>query len=114
MTDADRDLIFAVVQAKLVDGPVIVTHGTDTMVETGRLLKQKLTTPAHPVILTGAMSPLGFEHSDGLQNLTESLLATRILGPGVWIVIHNEVHDVDRVRKDRPNARFVPLKADAD
>jgi len=114
MTDADRDLIFAVVQAKLVDGPVIVTHGTDTMVETGRLLKQKLTTPGPPVILTGAMSPLGFEHSDGLQNLTESLLATRILGPGVWIVIHNEVHDVDRVRKDRPNARFVPLKADAD
>ncbi len=109
MTDADRDLILAVVRAKLPDGPVIVTHGTDTMVETGQLLKRKLESPAHPVILTGAMSPLGFERSDGLQNLTESLLASRILPPGVAIVIHNEVHDVDKVRKDRPNARFVPI-----
>ena len=108
MTDEDRELIFAVVRAKLADGPVIVTHGTDTMVETGQLLKRGLGVPAHPVILTGAMSPLGFERSDGLQNLTESLLAARILQPGVWIVIHNEVHDVDRVRKDRERACFVP------
>jgi len=112
MTDADRELILAVVRVKLADGPVIVTHGTDTMVETGKLLKQKLGDTVHPVILTGAMSPLGFERSDGLQNLTESLLAARILKSGVWIVIHNEVHDVDRVRKDRPNARFVLTDAD--
>ncbi len=114
MTEADRDLILAVVRVKLADGPVVVTHGTDTMVETGKLLKEKLGDTAFPVILTGAMSPLGFERSDGLQNLTESLLAARILTGGVWIVIHNEVHDVDRVRKDRPNARFVPITSDAD
>jgi L-asparaginase len=107
MTDADRELIYAAVRSKLAGGPVVITHGTDTMVETGRLLKRKLGVPPHPVILTGAMSPLGFERSDGLQNLTESLLAARIVTPGVWIVIHNEVHDVDRVRKDRENARFV-------
>ena len=107
MTDEDRELILTVVQAKAIEGPVIVTHGTDTMVETGRLLKRKLSELAWPVILTGAMSPLGFERSDGLQNLTESLLAARIVQPGVWIVIHNEVHDVDRVRKDRENACFI-------
>ena len=95
------------VHAKLADGPVIVTHGTDTMVETGQLLKAKLGKLRFPVILTGAMSPLGFERSDGLQNLTESLLAARIVQPGVWIVFHNEIHDVDRVRKDRENACFV-------
>jgi L-asparaginase len=108
MTDDDRERILNVVESKLSDGPVVITHGTDTMVETGKLLKRRLGELAFPVILTGAMSPLGFERSDGLQNLTESLLAARILPPGVWIVIHNEVHDVDRVRKDRENARFVP------
>jgi L-asparaginase len=53
------------------------------------------------------MSPLGFEGSDGLQNLTESFLAARILPPGVYVVIHNEVFPVDHVRKDREHARFV-------
>jgi L-asparaginase len=91
-----------------VEGPVVITHGTDTMVETGRLLKARVPELRHPVILTGAMTPLGFERSDGLQNLTESLFAARVLTPGVWIVIHNQVFDVDHVRKDRENARFVP------
>jgi len=86
---------------------VIVTHGTDTMVETGRLLKARLKGVQHPVILTGAMTPLGFERSDGLQNLTESLFAARVLKPGIWIVIHNQVFDVEHARKDRENARFV-------
>jgi len=110
MNDADRELVLAAVRAKVAEAPVVVTHGTDTMVETGRLLKARIHAPAHPVILTGAMTPLGFERSDGLQNLTESLLAARILPPGVWIVVHNEVFDVDRVRKDRANARFVPVE----
>ena len=61
----------------------------------------------HAVVLTGAMTPLGFERSDGLQNLTESLLAARILHAGVWIAMHNQVFDVDHARKDRDQARFV-------
>jgi L-asparaginase len=109
MTAEDRELILAMVRAKLGESPVVITHGTDTMVETGRLLKSRLTGLKHPVILTGAMTPLGFERSDGLQNLTESLFAARALPPGVWIVIHNQVFDVDHVRKDRANARFVAV-----
>ena len=109
ITDADRELVLGVVKVKAIEAPVVITHGTDTMVETGRLLKSRLGELKFPIILTGAMTPLGFERSDGLQNLTESLLAARILGPGVWIVIHNQVFDVDRVRKDRENARFVGL-----
>jgi L-asparaginase len=53
------------------------------------------------------MTPLGFEGSDGLQNLTESLLAARLLGPGIWLVMHNQVFPIHRVRKDRELARFV-------
>lgn len=109
MSDEDRELVLHVVRVKIGEAPVVITHGTDTMVETGRLLKRGLHGLQHPVILTGAMTPLGFERSDGLQNLTESLFAARVLHPGVWIVIHGQTFDVDHVRKDRENARFVPL-----
>jgi L-asparaginase len=107
MTDADREMILAAVQARIADGPVVITHGTDTMVITGRLLKQRLGAIRYPVVLTGAMTPLGFERSDGLQNLTESLFAARVLAPGVWIVMHGQSFDVDHARKDRALGRFV-------
>jgi L-asparaginase/Glu-tRNA(Gln) amidotransferase subunit D len=60
-----------------------------------------------PVVLTGAMTPLGFEGSDGLQNLTESLLAVQLIRPGVYVVMHNRVYPVHRVRKDHSLGRFM-------
>src|SRR5579863_7028792 len=60
MTEEDRELVLEAVKAKVSDGPVVITHGTDTMVETGRLLKQRLGDLRHPVVMTGAMTPLGF------------------------------------------------------
>ena len=109
MTDADRASVLAAVRARLRAGaaPVVITHGTDTMVETGLLLQKNLPELQVPIVLTGAMTPLGFEGSDGLQNLTESLLAARVLPAGVYVVMHNQVFPVDRVRKDRELARFV-------
>jgi L-asparaginase len=109
MTGQDREQILEAVTPRIADAPVVITHGTDTMVETGKLLKRRLSSLNHPLILTGAMTPLGFERSDGLQNLTESLFAARTLPPGVWIVIHNQAFDVDHVRKDRDLARFVAI-----
>lgn len=108
MTAADRERVVKMVQQKLKrPAPVVITHGTDTLVETGLLLKQRLGSLQFPVVLTGAMTPLGFERSDGLQNLTESLMAARLLPPGVYLVIHSQVFPIDRVRKDRKHARFV-------
>jgi L-asparaginase len=106
MTPADREQVLEAVRTRL-DAPIVITHGTDTMVETGKHIQEGLPALHHPIILTGAMSPLGFEGSDGLQNLTESFLAARILPPGVYVVIHNEVFPVEHVRKDREHARFV-------
>ena len=112
MTNADRELVVETVREKLANpAPVVITHGTDTMVETGLLLKKSLPDVSVPIVMTGAMTPLGFEGSDGLQNLTECLLAARILAPGVWLVMHNQVFPIDRVVKDRESARFV-WKAD--
>jgi L-asparaginase len=108
MTDADRALVLDAVRARL-DAPIVITHGTDTMVDTGLYLQAALEGLRFPIVMTGAMTPLGFESSDGLQNLTESLFAARVLAPGIYIVMHNQAFPVDRVRKDRSAARFVPL-----
>jgi len=108
MTDPDRERILQAVVRKLRrPAPIVITHGTDTMVETGLYLKQRLHGLKVPIIFTGAMTPLGFEGSDGLQNLTESLLAARLVAPGIYVVIHNEVFPIDCVRKDRKRAQFV-------
>jgi len=108
MTDEDRAQVLELVREILKDpAPIVITHGTDTMVDTGLLLQKSLPGLQVPIVLTGAMTPLGFEASDGLQNLTESLLAARVLPPGVYVVMHNQVFPVDRVRKDREAARFV-------
>lgn len=108
MTDEDRRLIAATVRGLLGErAPIIMTHGTDTMVETGLFLKRSLPQIQIPVVQTGAMTPLGFERSDGLQNLTESLFAIRVLAPGVYVVMHGQVFPVDRVKKDHALARFV-------
>ena len=112
MTDEDRALIAQHVIASVVEGvPVLVTHGTDTVVETGTVVAQALAkNPAAgnvPVVFTGAMTPFGIEGSDAIQNLTESLLATRLLPGGVFLVFHGDVFPMQHVRKDREHSRFV-------
>jgi L-asparaginase len=106
MTDADRALVLEAVRERL-DAPLIITHGTDTMIATGLYLKAALPGLQFPIVLTGAMTPLGFESSDGLQNLTESFFAARVLAPGIYVVMHNQAFPVDKVRKDKEQARFV-------
>jgi L-asparaginase len=108
MTSDDRAGLASTLAPLLSRGdPIVISHGTDTMVETGLYIKQKFADLKVPVILTGAMTPLGFEGSDGLQNLTESLFAARLLGPGVFIVIHGQIFPVDGVRKDKELGTFV-------
>jgi len=108
MTNVDRTAILEIIEQRLSDcSAIVITHGTDTMVQTGLHLKQALPELKVPIVLTGAMTPLGFEGSDGLQNLTESLFAIRLLGPGIYVVMHNQAFPIDRVKKDRETSRFV-------
>lgn len=111
MTDADRAVILETVKSLLPEkAPILITHGTDTMVETGLYLARALPKLDAPIVMTGAMAPLGFEGSDALQNLTESLLALRLLSPGIYIVSHNQVFPIANVRKDRARGRFVAVE----
>ena len=108
ITDADRARVKERVAELLNENaPIVISHGTDTMVETGIFLERAFPELKVPVILTGAMTPLGFEGSDALQNLTESLFAARLLKPGVFVVMHGQVFPVGKVRKDKDKATFV-------
>ena len=114
MTEADRALIAEHVLTHAAAGtPVLVTHGTDTMVETGTVvaaaLASRLPESRVPVVFTGAMTPFGIEGSDALQNLTEALLATSLLPAGVFLAFHGEVFPIAQVKKDRDHSRFVRL-----
>ena len=108
MTPEDRATLVAEVKQLLpLKCPVVITHGTDTMVESGLAIEHAIPDLAVPVILTGAMKPLGFDLSDGLQNLTEGLFAARLLGAGVHVVFHGQVFAAERVRKDKSLGTFV-------
>jgi L-asparaginase len=112
MTEADRSLIAERVLVSAAQNiPVLITHGTDTVVETGNVVAEALRTvlPGNtvPVICTGAMTPFGIEGSDALQNLTEALLATRLMPAGVYLSFHGEVFPIATVKKDREHSRFV-------
>jgi L-asparaginase len=108
MTSEDRDALVAEVESLFsLNCPIVVSHGTDTMVDSGIALEKALPNLTVPVILTGAMKPLGFDRSDGLQNLTESLLAARLLAAGVYIVLHGQVFPASQARKDKLLGTFV-------
>jgi len=107
MTDEHRAKICEKVEFLQEKGyPVVIIHGTDTMVETGLYLKEHLSEIKVPIVLTGAMRPLIVENSDGLQNMDESIFATQFLPPDIHIVFHNEVYSIDNVRKSREKRTF--------
>ena len=83
---------------------IVVTHGTDTMIETGRILGEAAL--GKTVVLTGAMVPYSFTASDAVFNLGSSIAAVQILPPGVYVAMNGRVFAWDRVRKNRDAGSF--------
>ena len=107
MTDEDREKILnAVKEALPISDAIIILHGTDTLSKTGEYIYKNLKNFNIPIIFTGAMRPFEFRDSDALQNVTEALLAARILKPGVYVVMHNKVLEFPGVIKDKQNLTF--------
>ncbi len=103
MSDADR----ALVAENCVQAPesrLVVTHGTDTMVETARVIAMRVTDKT--VVLTGAMVPYAFGSSDGLFNLGSALSFAQVLPPGVYVAMNGRCFAWDRVRKNRETGVF--------
>jgi L-asparaginase len=108
LTTEDRNLLLSEILSRHFHHcPFVITHGTDTVLDTAKYLEAHLLGLSVPVILTGAMRPLGFENSDGIQNLAESIFAAKILQPGVYLVMHGEVFHIHRAKKDLELGTFV-------
>jgi L-asparaginase len=106
MTDADRELIVS--NCRQCQEPrIVVTHGTDTMVQTGAVLA--LADLGKTIVLTGAMIPYAFGSSDGLFNLGSALSFAQVLPPGVYIAMNGSAFPWDQVRKNAKTGYFEPL-----
>jgi L-asparaginase len=106
MTDADRASIVDQCR-RAAESRVVVTHGTDTIVETAAALAAAL--PAargKTIVLTGAMIPYAFGSSDGLFNMGSALSFVQVLPPGVYIAMNGRYFPWDRVRKNRESGVF--------
>ena len=102
MDDADRDLIRRTILAQ-PHRHVLVTHGTDTMVETARVLAD---IAGKTIVLTGALNPARFQGSDAVFNIGCAVGAIQALPDGVYIAMNGRVWDPQRVRKNRDANRF--------
>ena len=109
MTEDDRLLILKSVKDALPNSDaVVILHGTDTLSKTGEVLHRELGELEIPVILSGAMRPYEFRDTDAIQNVTEALVAARLLAGGVYAVIHNRVLPFPGVTKDRQARTLIP------
>ena len=102
MDDADRDLVRRTIAAQ-PHRHVLVTHGTDTMVETARALAG---ISGKVIVLTGALNPARFQGSDAVFNIGCAVGAIQALPDGVYIAMNGRVWDPARVRKNRDANRF--------
>jgi len=104
MTDADRKRILSV-SRRARERRIVITHGTDTMEKTARVLGEAGLSKT--IILTGAMIPYNFGgSSDGLFNLGSALSFSQSLPNGVYVAMNGEVFPWDSVKKNRRLGRF--------
>ena len=103
MKDVDRKLILdACIQTS--SDRIVITHGTDTMTETAKLLAENIKNKT--IIFTGAMIPYKFGSSDGLFNLGSALTAVQTLDKGVFIAINGNIFNWNEVRKNSKKGKF--------
>lgn len=106
MTDDDRNLI-AEHCRKSREDKIIITHGTDTMADTARLLAEKVRDKT--IVITGAMIPYKFGSSDGLFNLGSALAFVQTLPAGVYVAMNGRYFHAENVRKNKETGVFEEL-----
>ena len=107
MNEDDRAFLLLMIKKEMKSkNPIVVLHGTDSMALSASYCQEKIKNIEVPLIFTGAMKPLGFLDSDASQNVTEALLAAKIIRPGVYISFHNRIFDVPNVKKNKEAGTF--------
>lgn len=102
MTYADRRLILETVQ-RHPERRFVVTHGTDTMIETGKVLREA---EGKTIVLTGAMQPARFRFTDAVFNIATAVTAAQLLPEGVYIAMHGRIFIPEHARKNVEENRF--------
>ena len=102
LTDADRTLIRRAVVASVAPR-VVITHGTDTMIDTARALEG---IPGRTIVLTGAMQPARFRFTDAVFNVAGAMMAAQLLPEGIYIAMNGRIFDPRRARKNVALNRF--------
>ena len=105
ITDEDRKIILQAVRDAEEDR-IIITHGTDTMVATAKVLRG---VEGKTIVLTGAIEPALFKTSDAIFNIGCAIAAVQALPSGSYITMNGKVFDSDNVVKDLSISRFVTL-----
>jgi L-asparaginase len=103
MSAADRELIVRNCQ-QCREARIVITHGTDTMVETAGALAAGVS--GKTIVLTGAMIPYAFGSSDGLFNLGSALSFAQVLPPGVYLAMNGQHFAWNAVRKNKKTGVF--------
>ena len=106
MTDDDRELISEHCM-KSPEHQIIITHGTDTMADTARLIAERVKDKT--IVLTGAMIPYKFGSSDGLFNLGSAMAFVQTLTPGVYVAMNGRYFTANNVRKNKETGEFEEL-----
>ena len=101
-TDEDRELTRKKVESTPLER-IVITHGTDTMIETAKVLKN---ISGKTIVLTGSMYPAQFRDSDAVFNIGCAVSAVQILAPGVYIVMNGRIFKPDHARKNVKLNRF--------
>ena len=109
MTERDRETI-AVRCALVEEAKILITHGTDTMVETARYLAGKKLEDK-TIVLVGAMIPHQLKTSDATFNVGFGLACASLLPAGIYIAMNGKVFDWMDVRKDKENLVFSTINA---
>jgi len=102
ITDEDRQAIRSEIAASDASH-VLITHGTDSMVKTARVLAD---IPDKTMVLTGALNPARFRDTDAVFNIGCAVGAVQALPPGTWIAMSGTIWDPEKVRKNRGKNRF--------
>lgn len=107
LTDEDRQVIRKRVEAADC-GHILITHGTDTLSETGMALAG---IPDKTIVLTGSLAPAIFKESDAVFNIGFALASVQLLEPGVYLAMNGGVFDPAKVRKNRELGLFEPTSS---
>ncbi|MGA9853380.1 MAG: asparaginase domain-containing protein [Gammaproteobacteria bacterium] len=105
MSEADRLVIREAVR-NCREKHVLITHGTDTMTDTAKMLTD---IPGKTIVLTGALNPARFRGSDAIFNIGGAVVAAQSLLPGTYIVMNGRVFDAFKAHKNREKNRFEDL-----